>query len=105
MLKTNLKTNFSKAFTSELIGAIPEEANAVSSWLNSRHGKAVVGHTKAEMGEAYCRMALTASALEQVGKLSMAEGILNQAAPWGQARYKSIVDSFTAKTVEQINNF
>ena len=97
--------NFDQALSGEIINTIPEESYAVAEFLGTRQGRSLARRTQGDVGAVHCRMALTATALEQVGRLTIAEGILNQVAPWGQARYKAIVDSFTAKAVEQITKF
>lgn len=99
------KHNFNQTFTGEVINTIPEESYAVAEWAGTRQGRALVKRTQSDIGTTHCRMALTATALEQVGRLSIAEGMLTQVAPWGQARYKAIVDSYTAKAIEQITKF
>lgn len=97
--------NFNQAFSSEVIDTIPEENYALAEWLSTRQGRIVAKRTQADVGIVHCRTALTATALEQVGRLSIAEGILTQVAPWGADRYRSIVNAYTQKAIEQITKF
>lgn len=97
--------NFNQAFSGEVIGTVPEENYAVTEWLSTKQGRVVAKRTQADVGIVHCRTALTATALEQVGRLSIAEGILTQVAPWGADRYRSIVNAYTQKAIEQITKF
>lgn len=97
--------NFNQALSGEIINTIPEENYALAEWLSTRQGRIVAKRTQADVGIVHCRTALTATALEQVGRLSIAEGILTQVAPWGADRYRSIVNAYTQKAIEQITKF
>lgn len=105
MFKTNKVPNFSSTLTGDVIGTIPEENYAIAEWAGTRQGRIVAKRTQMDMGTLHCRTALTATALEQVGKLTLAEGMLNQVAPWGADRYRSIVNAYTMRAVEQITKF
>lgn len=105
MFKTNKVPNFSSALTGDVIGTIPEENYAIAEWAGTRQGRIVAKRTQTDMGTLHCRTALTATALEQVGKLTLAEGMLNQVAPWGADRYRAIVNAYTMRAVEQITKF
>ena len=73
--------NFDQALSGEIINTIPEESYAVAEFLGTRQGRSLARRTQGDVGAVHCRMALTATALEQVGRLTIAEGILNQVAP------------------------
>lgn len=105
MFRPNKTPNFNSAFTGEVIGTMPEENYAIAEWTGTRQGRIVAKRTQADMGILHCRTALTATALEQVGRLSLAEGMLNQVAPWGADRYRSIVNAYAMRAVEQITKF
>lgn len=101
----NQTLDFGGVFSGDVIDMLPDKKRGISNWLTTRQGNAIAQRARLEIGHDTCRLAYTASVLQHVGMLTMAEEQFTHLAPRGAERYRSIVDSYTRAAIRSIEHF
>lgn len=73
-----------------------------STWLANRSNQGLVQRAITEATQGECQALLTKAALDNVATLSALEAQLCFMAPMGEARYKTLIDSYTMTTAMRI---
>ena len=73
-----------------------------STWLATRDSRQLSRRVDSSITHEHYRALLTQTALNNIAALSTLEARLCEVAPYGEARYKAIVDSYTLSAAKKI---